>query len=125
MYQLTQTSGVKRLSDGAFIPADNGNRDWIAYQAWLAAGNVPSPAPAVQPAPIVVSAASLRRALAAKGWLIPVRAAVAGADVLTQELWTAANEIAFDDPMVAGVAAAIGKTPDDVLAVFQLAEAYV
>jgi hypothetical protein len=76
-------------------------------------------------APIVVGAASLRRALAAKVWLVPVRAAVAGADPLTQELWTAANMFPIDDPMVGAVAAAIGKTPDDVIAVFQLAETYV
>jgi hypothetical protein len=125
MYQLALTSGVKRLSDGAFIPADNGNRDWIAYQAWLAAGNAPEPAPVAPPAPIIVSAASLRRALDAKGWLASVRAAVAGADDLIQELWTAASVFPIDDPMVAAVAAAIGKTPDDVLAVFQLAETYV
>jgi hypothetical protein len=31
----------------------------------------------------------------------------------------------IDDPMVADVAAAIGKTPDGVVAVFQLAETYV
>ena|SRR5258708_39681496 len=125
MYQLTQTSGVKRLSDEAFIPADNGNRDWIAYQAWLAAGNVPSPAPAAPSAPIVVSAASLRRALSAKGWLVAVRGAVAGADVLTQELWSAASTFPMDDPMVGAIGAAIGKAPADILAVFQLAETYV
>jgi hypothetical protein len=106
MYQLTQTTGVLRLTDGALVPADNGNRDWIAYQAWLAAGNAPEPAPAVPSAPIVVSAASLRRALAAKGWLVDVRAAVAGADPLTQELWMAASVFPIDDPMVAAVAAA-------------------
>jgi hypothetical protein len=125
VYQLTHTAGVTRLSDGAFIPADAGNRDWMAYQAWLVAGNVPSPAPAAPSAPIVVSAASLRRALAAKGWLVDVRGAVAGADPLTQELWAAASVFPIDDPMVGAVAAAIGKTPDDVLAVFQLAETYV
>jgi len=29
---------VQRLSDGAFIPAADDNGDWIAYQAWVAAG---------------------------------------------------------------------------------------
>jgi hypothetical protein len=125
VYQLTNTSGVVRLSEGAFIPTDGGNRDWIAYQAWLVAGNAPAPAPAAPPAPIVVSAASLRCALDAKGWLVDVRAAVARADPLTQELWAAASVFPIDDPMAAAVAAAIGKTPDDVLAVFQLAEIYV
>ncbi|MEO0663352.1 MAG: hypothetical protein AAFZ87_17595 [Planctomycetota bacterium] len=31
------TGGVMRV-DGAFVPADTANRDWIEYQAWLAAG---------------------------------------------------------------------------------------
>lgn len=47
MYQLTypSTGGVViRLADNANIPPDPHNRDWQAYQAWLAAGNTPLPA---------------------------------------------------------------------------------
>ncbi len=66
MYQLTQTSGVKRLSDGAFIPSDDGNRDWMAYRAWLAAGNVPSPAPTVPPARGVSPTCAFRQGLAGR-----------------------------------------------------------
>jgi len=40
-------SGVTRR-DGASIPADPENRDWRAYQEWLAEGNAP-PAPWVEP----------------------------------------------------------------------------
>jgi hypothetical protein len=42
-YQLTATDAVIRTADGATIPADPANRDWIEYQDWLAAGGVPDP----------------------------------------------------------------------------------
>ena len=37
--------GVTRASDRASIPESDDNRDWRAYQEWLAAGNVPDPIP--------------------------------------------------------------------------------
>jgi len=51
MYQLTTSTSIKRLSDGAFIPPDPGNRDYREYLDWLAAGNTPEPAPAPPPPP--------------------------------------------------------------------------
>lgn len=35
--------GVLRLPDNAMIPDDPMNRDWQAYQEWLAEGNTPLP----------------------------------------------------------------------------------
>ena len=51
MYQLTTGTSIKRLSDGAFIPNDPGNRDYRDYLEWLEAGNTPEPAPAPSPPP--------------------------------------------------------------------------
>jgi hypothetical protein len=50
-YQLVATlpgtmmQTVQRISDGAFIPFDPGNRDYQDYLAWLEDGNEPDPAP--------------------------------------------------------------------------------
>jgi hypothetical protein len=51
MYQLTTSTSIKRLSDGAFIPNDPGNRDYREYLDWIDAGNTPEPAPAPPPPP--------------------------------------------------------------------------
>jgi len=44
-YQLTTSTTILRLSDGAFIPPDPANTDYAAYLSWLEAGNTPDPAP--------------------------------------------------------------------------------
>ena len=51
MYQLTTGTSIKRLSDGATIPNDPGNRDYREYLDWLEAGNTQEPAPAPPPPP--------------------------------------------------------------------------
>lgn len=48
---IGQNGLVQRQSDGAVIPNDLGNKDWQAYQVWVASGNVtqaadPLPTPA-------------------------------------------------------------------------------
>lgn len=51
MYQLTTGTSIIRLSDGATIPDNPGNRDYSEYLAWLEAGKTPEPAPAPSPSP--------------------------------------------------------------------------
>jgi hypothetical protein len=72
-YALTANTMILR-SDGTYIPPDPHNADYVAYEAWIAAGNTPTsyvaPPPAVAPV-IAQSAQSLQLAnaktLAAQG----------------------------------------------------------
>ena len=48
-YQLTTGDTILRLADNAFIPPDPANTDYAAYLEWLEAGNMPEPAPMVEP----------------------------------------------------------------------------
>ena len=50
-YQLTTSTSIIRLSDGAHIPDDPGNRDYKDYLEWVNEGNTPLPAPPPPPPP--------------------------------------------------------------------------
>jgi hypothetical protein len=40
----TDTTIIKRISDGAIIPFDEANTDYQEYLEWVAEGNEPEPA---------------------------------------------------------------------------------
>jgi hypothetical protein len=62
MYQLTTSTSIIRLSDGAFIPPDPANTDYAAYLEWVEAGNTPEPAPAPEPVPALTTEQKLEAA---------------------------------------------------------------
>lgn len=63
-YRISDDSGpvyVTRIADGATIPEDPDNTDWVAYQAWRASGNEPEAAQPPTPTPAMVDAERDRR----------------------------------------------------------------
>ena len=44
MYKLTDNTNIIRISDGAFIPADEANTDYANYLEWVEEGNTPEAA---------------------------------------------------------------------------------
>lgn len=79
MYTLASGSSVRRDADGALIPADPSNRDWGAYQAWLADGNTPAPTPGPTVGELVASAEKAWRTMLLEGQSFDVAASGAAA----------------------------------------------
>lgn len=75
----------------------------------------------VNPAPKVVAAGSMIRALSQLGKLAAVDGAVAKADPLSQRLWARAASFPRSDPQVIAIATAIGMTAADLDALYTLA----
>lgn len=125
-YKLIRNSDrILRVADGALVPPDPANADYAHFQAWAAEGNTPDPA---DPAPVVVPASvprwRARAALRTAGLLEDVEAAVAAADIATQEWWAAGLEMERADPRVATLAAALGLTGAQVDDLFILAATF-
>ena len=68
-YQLTATSSILRLADGASIPADPLNSDYRDFLAWCEAGNTPTPYVAPVPTQAELNAPHLAY-LASTDWYV-------------------------------------------------------
>lgn len=85
--------------------------------------NVEPPAPPEPaPPPLVVSARQIRMALTRIELRAAVEAYVASADQDTKDWWAFATEFQHGNAMIAAAAEALGKSPADVDALFDLAK---
>lgn len=111
MYQLTETESVRRVADGAIIPADPTLIDRQEYEAWLADGGMPQPyVPPPVHIPQQVSKFQAKAALRGAGLLDQVEQMMAdpAADPLAVLAWTDAQEFRRSSPTVAAMAGALG-----------------
>lgn len=106
---------IIRDQDQASIPADPNNADWQAYQAWLAAGNAPTPA-APAPAPLATCFLWQLEAVLTPAQLSAAQAAI---DALNNPAVTAfwkqgTNQIPANSATLIAIGAAMGLTPAQV-----------
>lgn len=124
------------LEEGVFlIPAHatkqvppivpDGSRAVFNGSSWVVEIIPPVPTPDVPPEPLptvlTCSPWQIRKALNATGLRGAVEAAVATADQTTKDAWEFAQEFRRDNPLIAAVASALGKTEAEIDDLFALA----
>lgn len=113
-------SYIIRSPDGRIIGIlANGELSAAAVESDIASPYAP-PAPV----PLEVSPWQIRRALNASGLRAVVEGAVANAGQDAKDGWEFASVIRRDNPLLAGMAAALGMTPAQVDDLFRLAASY-
>jgi hypothetical protein len=126
MYKSTPF-GIQR-DDGAFIPEDVNNIDWMAYLEWVHAGNTASPLPEQsQPIPQTVSRYQARAALLEAGLLADVEAYFAAlpASSLSWLAWQEAPTVNRDSEALVSAADALGLMEAQLDSLFLRAAQFV
>lgn len=129
MFKLMQDSYfIERIDDQAVIPADPGNRDYVAYLNWVAAGNAPEPAAILDLAvPDFVSRYQARAALLNAGLLEQVEAhfATLPDSSLDRLAWQEAPTVQRHSAALLSAANALGLTSEQVDNFFIQAKRFV
>ena len=102
MYRKTHTEIVQRLTDGAFIPPDLDNKDYVEYLAWVEEGNTPEDyIPPTPPTSRVLTVLQFRDRLTPAEEISITEAGMTNSAV---RVWldrlAAAQEVNLDDPRV-------------------------
>jgi hypothetical protein len=119
-YRLTYTISVVR-ADGACIPDDPDNSDRLAYEAWVAAGNVPDPYVPSPPPVMQVTPVQGRIALFNAGLLDQVQAAVNAAGGATAIWWEYALIWERSNPLLQSLGKALNLTDAQIDDLFTVA----
>lgn len=97
----------------------DGSVESVLVEHLPAGVSVEDPDPA--PLPTVVTPWQIRKALNASGLRGLIEASVAGADQTTKDAWEYALEFRRDNPLITGLAVALGKTEAELDDLFALA----
>lgn len=113
-YQLLASGIVVRLSDGAQIPADQNNRDYRAYLAWVAQGNTPEELAPNSAPPDVLTPAQFWMQLAIDGDEAAALAIIDTLPRVQQILALRARDYRRDNELLIQLATALQKNSDDI-----------
>lgn len=113
MYKLTNQTAIIRVSDNAYIPADEGNSDYINYINWLELGNIPKPSDADKEI-YTCSPWQIRKALNETGQREIVESAVKmSEDIMIKDGWEFATSFNSNDPFVISMGKVLGKNEEE------------
>ena len=129
MYRRTESGGIQRIEDGAFIPEDEMNADYRDYLHWTSEGNEPEPyEPPPPPPEVVPDAVTMRQArlaLLGAGKLADVEAAINSLPSPMKEQarisWDYSSQVHRSHGIVAQMGPALGLSETDIDNLFKVA----
>jgi hypothetical protein len=126
MFMILPNDLIQRIDDGAVIPNDLNNPDYVEYLDWIASGNEPLQV-IIDITVSVVTMRQARLALLQAGLLPTIEAAIDSMGSPAKEAakieWEYAQELRIDHPLVVSLTAAIGMTGEQLSDLFTAAAA--